>query len=121
MVGEGIRRKGVRGQFLIADVKMRAELSNRALVGFAFRPFHAGRSALLHKQPARHMALSTCIVQQVCTAETPPAVSEMLRRMCGRASQACLGKWKVDSNGSHLQIPVPAAWTVIHGGALRSR
>src|ERR1700736_4993128 len=50
MVGAEFAGQVFEDQFLIADVKMTAEFPPERWFGFA-PPFHAGRSALLHKQP----------------------------------------------------------------------
>src|SRR6195256_964389 len=50
MVGAEFAGKVFEDQFLIADVKMTAEFPTERWFWFA-PPFHAGRSALLHKQP----------------------------------------------------------------------
>src|ERR1700716_1995089 len=50
MVGAEFAGKGFEDQFLIADVKMTAEFPTERWFWFD-PPFHAGRSALLHKQP----------------------------------------------------------------------
>jgi len=50
MVGAEFSGQVFEDQFLIADVKMTAEFPNERWFWFD-PPFHAGRSALLHKQP----------------------------------------------------------------------
>jgi 3-(3-hydroxy-phenyl)propionate hydroxylase len=50
MVGADFQGKVFEDQFLIADVKMTAEFPTERWFWFD-PPFHAGRSALLHKQP----------------------------------------------------------------------
>jgi 3-(3-hydroxy-phenyl)propionate hydroxylase len=50
MVGADFQGKVFEDQFLIADVKMMAEFPTERWFWFD-PPFHAGRSALLHKQP----------------------------------------------------------------------
>src|SRR6202140_3195504 len=50
MVGAEFAGKVFEDQFLMADVKMTAELPTERCFWFA-PPFHAGRSALLHRQP----------------------------------------------------------------------
>ena len=50
MVGVGFAGKAFEDQFLIADVRMAAEFPTERWFWFD-PPFHAGRSALLHKQP----------------------------------------------------------------------
>src|ERR1700704_1057775 len=50
MVGAEFAGKVFEDQFLIADVRMTAEFPTERWFWFA-PPFHAGRSALLHKQP----------------------------------------------------------------------
>jgi 3-(3-hydroxy-phenyl)propionate hydroxylase len=50
MVGAEFAGKVFEDQFLIADVKMRGEFPTERWFWFD-PPFHAGRSALLHKQP----------------------------------------------------------------------
>ena len=50
MVGAGFSGKVFEDQFLIADVKMTAEFPTERWFWFD-PPFHAGRSALLHRQP----------------------------------------------------------------------
>ena len=50
MVGAKFAGKVFEDQFLIADVKMRGEFPTERWFWFD-PPFHAGRSALLHKQP----------------------------------------------------------------------
>src|SRR3954471_4829767 len=50
MVGAGFSGKVFEDQFLIADIKMTAEFPTERWFWFD-PPFHAGRSALLHKQP----------------------------------------------------------------------
>src|ERR1700728_2971327 len=50
MVGAGFAGHVFEDQFLIADVKMTAEFPTERWFWFD-PPFHAGRSALLHKQP----------------------------------------------------------------------
>src|SRR5258706_15077562 len=50
MVGADFEGKVFEDQFLIADVKMTAEFPTERWFWFD-PPFHAGRSALLHKQP----------------------------------------------------------------------
>jgi len=50
MVGAGFAGKVFEDQFLIADVKMAAEFPTERWFWFD-PPFHAGRSALLHRQP----------------------------------------------------------------------
>src|SRR3954447_22958870 len=50
MVGAEFTGKVFEDQFLIADVRMTAEFPTERWFWFA-PPFHAGRSALLHKQP----------------------------------------------------------------------
>src|SRR6476646_3156328 len=50
MVGAEVAGQVFEDQFLIADVKMTAEFPTERWFGFD-PPFHAGRSALLHKQP----------------------------------------------------------------------
>ena len=50
MVGAEFAGKVFEDQFLIADVKMTAEFPTERWFWFD-PPFHAGRSALLHKQP----------------------------------------------------------------------
>jgi 3-(3-hydroxy-phenyl)propionate hydroxylase len=50
MVGAGFTGKVFEDQFLIADVKMTADFPTERWFWFD-PPFHAGRSALLHKQP----------------------------------------------------------------------
>ncbi|WP_316162480.1 MULTISPECIES: FAD-dependent oxidoreductase [unclassified Bradyrhizobium] len=50
MVGAGFSGKVFEDQFLIADVRMTAEFPTERWFWFD-PPFHAGRSALLHRQP----------------------------------------------------------------------
>ena len=50
MVGAEFTGQVFEDQFLIADVKMTAEFPTERWFWFD-PPFHAGRSALLHKQP----------------------------------------------------------------------
>src|SRR5258707_1365109 len=50
MVGADFKGQVFEDQFLIADVKMRAEFPSERWFWFD-PPFHAGRSALLHSQP----------------------------------------------------------------------
>src|SRR3954465_9976035 len=50
LVGADFKGQGFEDQFLIADVKMTAEFPTERWFWFD-PPFHAGRSALLHRQP----------------------------------------------------------------------
>ena len=103
MVGAEFAGKVFEDQFLIADVKMTAEFPTERWFWFD-PPFHAGRSALLHKQPDDIWRIDLQLIRM------PIPRSRSGRRMCGRGSRACSGMTSSSSNGSRSTNSSAAGW-----------
>ena len=104
MVGAEFAGQVFEDQFLIADVKMTAEFPTERWFWFD-PPFHAGRSALLHKQPDDIWRIDL----QLSRFADPASKSS--RRMCGRASRACSATTSSNSNGSRSTNSSAGGWT----------
>ena len=89
MVGAEFTGQVFEDQFLIADVKMTAEFPTERWFWFD-PPFHAGRSALLHKQPDDIWRIDLQL-----DPDADPAIEKRPRR-CGRGSRACWVTIKFD-------------------------
>ena len=109
MVGAEFSGQVFEDQFLIADVKMTAEFPTERWFWFD-PPFHAGRSALLHKQPDDVWRIDLQLSRYADPA------SRSSRRMCGRASRACSATTSSNSNGSRSTNSSAGGWTgFVHG------
>ncbi len=96
-------------QFLIADVKMTAEFPTERWFWFD-PPFHAGRSALLHRQPDDIWRIDLQL-----SPDADPAV-ERRPRMSGRGSRACSGTTSSSSSGFRSTSSSAGGWRrFIHG------
>ena len=104
MVGAEFAGQVFEDQFLIADVKMTAEFPTERWFWFD-PPFHAGRSALLHKQPDDVWRIDLQL-----SRDADPIV-ESSPRTCGRESRACSATTSSSSNGSRSTNSSAAAWT----------
>jgi 3-(3-hydroxy-phenyl)propionate hydroxylase len=103
MVGAEFAGQVFEDQFLIADVKMTAEFPTERWFWFD-PPFHAGRSALLHKQPDD--------IWRIDLQLSPDADpwSKSGRKMCGRGSRACSATTSSISNGSRCTNSSAGGW-----------
>ena len=104
MVGAEFAGQVFEDQFLIADVKMTAEFPTERWFWFD-PPFHAGRSALLHKQPDDIWRIDLQL-----NPDADPVGREAARRMCGRGSRACSGMTSSISNGYRFTNSSAAGW-----------
>ena len=104
MVGAEFAGQVFEDQFLIADVKMTAEFPTERWFWFD-PPFHAGRSALLHKQPDDIWRIDLQL------SRTPIPSSRSSRRTCGRGSRACSATTSSISNGSRSTNSSAGGWT----------
>ncbi len=110
MVGAEFAGQVFEDQFLIADVKMTAEFPTERWFWFD-PPFHAGRSALLHKQPDDIWRIDL----QLASA-TPIRSRRNGRKTCGRGSRACWATSSSNSNGSRSTSSSAGGWTsFVHG------
>ena len=104
MVGAEFAGQVFEDQFLIADVKMTAAFPTERWFWFD-PPFHAGRSALLHKQPDDIWRIDLQLNPM------PIPRSKSCRRTCGRASRACSATTSSISNGSRSTNSSAGGWT----------
>ena len=84
MVGADFAGKAFEDQFLIADVRMTAEFPTERWFWFD-PPFHAGRSALLHKQPDDIWRIDLQLNPDAdpVTEKLPENVRQRIARMLG--------------------------------------
>ena len=104
MVGAEFAGKVFEDQFLIADVKMTAAFPTERWFWFD-PPFHAGRSALLHKQPDDIWRID---LQLHPDADPAPRSG---RKMSGRGSRACSAMTSSISNGFRSTNSSAGGWS----------
>jgi 3-(3-hydroxy-phenyl)propionate hydroxylase len=114
MLGQESKGRVFQDRFLIADLRLRAELFENDATERWFwfdPPFHPGQSVLLHRRPTTSGAWtsSSAGTPTPTKRRSPSASRRVCRRCCARASAArCRSRW----NGP-ASTPSPAcAWTV---------